>query len=208
MLNRYELKVRITFMDDVLGSWPNKKNIFEEFIASKAPDAKTREQNVEALGVEEVVRQDKTVFPRDRDGNPCLMAYQIKGFLKEACKSIKRLKGVETKSAKMASHIKVIDGNIFVEPDTIPFSHGVASEDCARSLRASTAQGDRIAIANSEVVPVSAQMEFTIVYFDKAHYEPIKEWLDYGVYRGLGQWRNSGKGRFRWEEISNDYVTV
>ena len=24
------------------------------------------------------------------------------------------------------------------------------------------------------------------------------EWLDYGQLRGLGQWRNSGKGRFRY----------
>lgn len=25
------------------------------------------------------------------------------------------------------------------------------------------------------------------------------EWLDYGKLRGLGQWRNSGKGRFTYE---------
>ena len=24
----------------------------------------------------------------------------------------------------------------------------------------------------------------------------VKEWLSYGKLRGLGQWRNSGKGRF------------
>ena len=24
----------------------------------------------------------------------------------------------------------------------------------------------------------------------------VSEWLNYGVWRGLGQWRNSGKGRF------------
>jgi hypothetical protein len=29
----------------------------------------------------------------------------------------------------------------------------------------------------------------------------VKEWLDYGELRGLGQWRNSGKGKFKWEEI-------
>lgn len=31
----------------------------------------------------------------------------------------------------------------------------------------------------------------------------IREWLDYGKLRGIGQWRNSGKGRFEWEEIEN-----
>jgi hypothetical protein len=29
----------------------------------------------------------------------------------------------------------------------------------------------------------------------------IREWLDYGKLRGLGQWRNSGKGRFSWVEL-------
>lgn len=31
--------------------------------------------------------------------------------------------------------------------------------------------------------------------------DAVREWLDYGMLRGLGQWRNSGKGRFTWEEI-------
>ena len=30
----------------------------------------------------------------------------------------------------------------------------------------------------------------------------VREWLDYGAYSGIGQWRNSGKGRFTWEEIA------
>ena len=29
----------------------------------------------------------------------------------------------------------------------------------------------------------------------------VREWLDYGKLRGLGQWRNSGKGRFEWKEV-------
>jgi hypothetical protein len=29
--------------------------------------------------------------------------------------------------------------------------------------------------------------------------ETVKEWLNYGRVRGLGQWRNSGKGKFYWE---------
>ena len=31
----------------------------------------------------------------------------------------------------------------------------------------------------------------------------VREWLDYGMYRGLGQWRNSGKGRMVWEELDD-----
>lgn len=29
----------------------------------------------------------------------------------------------------------------------------------------------------------------------------VREWLDYGALKGMGQWRNSGRGRFVWEEI-------
>lgn len=29
----------------------------------------------------------------------------------------------------------------------------------------------------------------------------FKEWLDYGRFKGMLQWRNSGKGKFEWEEI-------
>ena len=33
--------------------------------------------------------------------------------------------------------------------------------------------------------------------------EYVREWLDYGRLNGIGQWRNSGKGRFVWEELSD-----
>ena len=29
----------------------------------------------------------------------------------------------------------------------------------------------------------------------------VREWLDYGALRGIGQWRNSGMGRIKWEEV-------
>jgi hypothetical protein len=32
----------------------------------------------------------------------------------------------------------------------------------------------------------------------------IREWLDYGELHGLGQWRNSGKGSFVWEELDEN----
>lgn len=47
-----ELKVRLTFLEEVLGTANAEKDIHEKFIASKAPDAPSREQEVEALGVE------------------------------------------------------------------------------------------------------------------------------------------------------------
>ena len=32
----------------------------------------------------------------------------------------------------------------------------------------------------------------------------MRECLDYGIRRGLAQWRNSGKGRYVWEELDDD----
>lgn len=43
--------------------------------------------------------------------------------------------------------------------------------------------------------------EFTVLCLDESHEKVVREWLDYGALRGIGQWRNSGKGRFEWEEI-------
>ncbi len=39
-------------------------------------------------------------------------------------------------------------------------------------------------------------MEFSIIVMSDGLVPAVKEWLSYGKLRGLGQWRNSGKGRF------------
>ena len=36
--------------------------------------------------------------------------------------------------------------------------------------------------------------------------ELVREWMKYGRHKGIGQWRNSGKGRFTFEEISCENV--
>ena len=42
-------------------------------------------------------------------------------------------------------------------------------------------------------------MEITIKMLSDEHEKVVREWLDYGELRGLGQWRNSGKGIFTYE---------
>jgi hypothetical protein len=68
-------------------------------------------------------------------------------------------------------------------------------------LRAQTAQGERIAIAESETIAAGSVLILEIVLLDEGSELLVREWLDYGKLRGLGQWRNSGKGRFSWKEI-------
>ena len=59
-----KIKVKVTFTESVLGTASANPELHAEFIASKAPDAKTREEEVADLGVDEVERKDMTVFPR------------------------------------------------------------------------------------------------------------------------------------------------
>lgn len=193
------LKARLTFIEEILGTASNNPEIHSEYIASKAPDAKSTEEEVEAIGVEEVIEKSMTVFSRNEDGAPILWDYQIKGFFKDAAGCLRRVTG--TKASKIKAFKKEIDGLLFVFPRKIPMNKPSELGTCERPLRASTAQGERIALANSETAPAGTTIEIEIRCLTKDMYDLAKECLDYGILRGIGQWRNSGKGRFTWEEI-------
>ena len=68
--------------------------------------------------------------------------------------------------------------------------------ECQRPLRASTAQGERIALAHSETVPAGTTQEFDVAILKDDLVPVVLEWFAYGEFHGTGQWRNSGKGRF------------
>lgn len=198
-METYSIKTKITFIEGLLGTASNNPEIHREFIASKAPDALKAEEEVAALGAEEVVEKGMTVFPRDKDGNPALFDYQVKGFFKDACGSLRKVPG--SKCSKIKAYKKEIDGLLFVYPRMIPLSMPGELTECQRPLRAQTAMGERIALAHSEEAPAGTAIEITIECLTKDMYELALECLDYGEMRGLGQWRNSGKGRFSYELI-------
>lgn len=196
------MKIRITLTEEMLGTASNVKDIHEKFIAGKAPDAPSREEEINSVGVAEVIAQGKTVFSRE-NGNPILWDYQIKGFFKDACSCLTRVP--DTKSSKLKAFRKVIDGLIFPKPRKLllHLPDGAKIDDCQRPLRAQTPQGERVALADSETVPVGTWFDVDILLLDPKLEDTVKEWLDYGALRGLGQWRNSGKGRFEWKELDN-----
>ena len=105
---------------------------------------------------------------------------------------------------KLAAYKKKIDLLVFVNERKIPFvlPEGTTLSDCQRPLRAQTAQGERISLADSETVPAGSTVEFTIRVLDDSLMKYVIDWLDYGRYNGIGQWRNSGKGRYTWTEIT------
>ncbi len=193
------LKVKLTFTENVLGTLPGDKEVYETYIASKAPDAATISDEIAAVGVDEVLDKGTTVFPRTVDGEPAFCDYHIKGFFKDACGMLSRVKG--TASSDIKAYKKVIDGLVFVSPRMIPIHTDEEIGICERPLRASTAQGERIALARSEEIQAGATCEFTITVLDNKLENQVREWLDYSTLRGIGGWRNSGKGRATWEEI-------
>lgn len=194
-----QLKVKLTFLEELLGTAPNDKEIYGNYIASKAPDAASTADEVAAVGIDEVVEKGTTVFPRTEDGTPIMFDYQVKGFFKDACGMLSRVTTTECK--KIKAYKKVIDGLIFIEPRQIPIYTDKEIDICQRPLRAQTAQGERVALASSEAIASGATMEFTIRTLQDSLVPMIKECLDYGMLRGLGQWRNSGKGKFTYEII-------
>ena len=102
----------------------------------------------------------------------------------------------------MKAYKKAIDGLIFVSPREIPYNlHGLKMGFCERPLRAQTPMGERVSIAKSETVPAGSTIEFEVTCLDTKLEDVVRECFDYGTLRGLGQWRNSGKGRFTWEEL-------
>lgn len=190
------MKIKITFIEPILGTWPADPTVAETYIASKAPDASTITEEIAATSVEEVTEKSMTIFPRGESG-PILYDYQIKGFFKDSCGMLARVKGTE--SSKIKAYKKIIDGLIFPEPRMIPLTVKGDIRTCQRPLRAQTAQGERVSLANSEELPAGTTAEFSVTCLDPAHEKLVIEWLEYGKRRGLGQWRNSGKGRFTYE---------
>lgn len=192
-----EIKVRLTFTEEILGTAAADKEIHKTYIASLAPNAPSKKEEVEAVGVEETIEKAMTVFPRNKDGVPIYWDYQIKGFFKDAAGMLRKVPN--TKSSKIKAYKKEIDGLIFVKERQIPIHFDGEIGNCERPLRGQTPQGERVALANSESIPAGAWIEFTVQCLTDGLAGAVIEWLDYGMLRGLGQWRNSGKGRYLWD---------
>jgi len=135
-----------------------------------------------------------------KHGHPVFWDYMLKGFFKDACGALRVVEGTKSKGVK--AYKKNIDGLIFPAPRKVRFQlpEGGFIGVCERPLRVQTMQGERVALARSETVPEGSTLDFEITYLTEDLWPWIEEMLNYGRLRGLGQWRNSGKGRFSWEE--------
>ena len=191
-------RIKLTFLEPVLGSSPNDEDIYTRFIGDKAPDAPSLKEEIESLGedgADIVAERGTTVFPRDVDGTPIFWSYQIEGFFKGTCGFLRTVPG--TLSSKLKAYKKQIDGRIFVEGDIS------TTNLYQRPLRAQTPQGERVSLACSEKIPEGANCEFNITCLIDDDTKLVEEWLDFGKRNGMGQFRSSGFGRFEWEKVED-----
>lgn len=217
------MKFKWTFLEGVLGTSTADEEIYRNYLAGKAPTLDIVDEEAATIAassesVDEQFGRAMTIFPKLDDGTPFQYDYQVKGYFKDTCGALNRLTGKDpetgkkgkavNESSKMKAFKKEIDGNIFVFPRRIPILFDGELGVCQRPLRASTPQGERVALAASEEIPAGATMEFWVLCMNEGHVKAVMEWMDYGILRGTGQWRNSGKGRFTYELIETRDVNT
>lgn len=196
------MKIRLTLTEEMLGTKAANHDVFADFIASKAPDGDKRKEELDTAEHRE--ESGTTVF-HTQNGATGIWDYQIKGFFKDACGAMNRFdKDARNGLEKLAAYKTKIDGCVFVSPRFIPikFAEGGKIGICERPLRADTAQGPRVSLCRSETVPAGSVIEFDVNILSNDLIPYVTAWFAYGEMRGLGQWRNSGKGRFTTEVVS------
>ena len=210
-----QIRVRLTFISEILGTQPGNQAIHTTYVASKAPDAEKMADEIAAIGAEMVTEKTMTIFPRNAEGDEIFWAYQIRGFFKTSQQTLNRIYE-KKKFPNMTAFKTKIDNLVFVKAvqdrwdgrETgiiIHYPEGVEeSYDCERPLRAETAQGPRVALAHSETCPEGSWIEMDIMTRADDLMKYVPEWLNSGIYYGISQWRNAGKGRFVWEQLDED----
>lgn len=196
-------KYRLIGQTEILGSRTDNA-VYSEFVASKSGiDNGTLEEEEDFISVDE---KGLTVFPQDEETNEIfLFDYQIKGFLKEAFECLKGELNIAAARSKVDKYVFITPRKVFFKRDGEPILD--ADDRCERPLRAKTMQGERVALQASEQIDTPWELEIEIKLLPNngtAKSKPI-DWdaietaLDYGAFRGLGQWRNASYGQFKWE---------
>jgi hypothetical protein len=187
----------LCFKEPLLGCTPKNQDIYKQYIMTRA--ALDDEQIAEEMNsVESMEEKGWTGFHQDEAGI-FLFDYVIKGFLKDACGTLRRAKGTE--SMKLKAYKKVIDGLVFITPRKIRLELPEGGEIgvIERPLRTSGPTGDRVALARSDTCPAGTKITFDLTILGEVSEKLQTEWFDYGALRGLGQWRNAGYGSFTYE---------
>lgn len=211
-------RVTLELTEKMLGTVPKNKEVYTNFIQSKAQDrveppmvpAAITAQEVDTV-VQELEGAGWTGFHQNQNG---LLVYDyfIKGFIKNAANILKSdmgkfcLKKAEGGFANFKSHI---NNYVFVRPREVHIEDDLRTRTflkapdgvLERPLRAMTAQGPRVALVKSDYVSAGRFLAFEIWLADGHPFQHVDEMLGrllaYGELQGLGQWRNGSFGTFR-----------
>lgn len=222
---------RMIFIDSLLATMPLSLEAGKYAIVRQAREAGVSEamimENMDSLrrtveeyaavlmattGVshEEAVKQvqswGKTAFYRNHKNQLCMMAYQLRGGLKEngkwlnanKCTSVCALSGGYKKLISGDVHIYGEDADGYIPIKRLD-GQDLTITDCVRPVVRDNPQfGDSaVALAISEAVPEKSYLDFYVIINNRVEIaDAIKEMLIYGVFNGLGAWRTSGKGRY------------
>lgn len=194
-----DYRIKVVLLTELLGS-QSQGEVASAYMAKRAGFETLPEDEVETIG--DAVSQGTTVFHRDGAGNPLMYDYQLKGFLKNAAQVL---------NGKVTGNVKnlksKVNNTVFVLPRSFRLNlpNGDEMQYCERPLRAMTARGERVALARSEMLPAGTwfQAQLTVLPGEVSR-AVLEDLLDYGYYQGLGQWRNGGYGRFRYELEAED----
>lgn len=150
-----------------------------------------------------------TVFYRDAETNlPCIGDHMIYGFMKAASEALSRarpkknatmLQSHSYTSSIINQHVRCADEFINFDVDVCRTENETINH-LQRPLRGMTPQGPRVTLAKSEVVPAGAKLKFVLNVLEGSPLKEkhLNEIFSYGVFTGLGQWRNSGCGMFNY----------
>lgn len=184
--------LNVNFVEPLLGTQP-QKDVAMDYLQGKA-----RENGIDVADenetLAEIVEKGTTIFHK-LDGKPIYYDYHVKGFLKESGQVQNPLRSVKQLRSK-------IDNFVFVEPRRIELvlPEGGKVDYIERPLRAMTMQGPRVSLARSEMLPAGTRFSCKIVSLGTLITEEIlRDLLDYGQFKGFGQWRNGSYGRFTYE---------
>ncbi len=203
------MEIELTFTEPLLGTLAGDPEVATEFILSKHPEGA---QTDELGTLEDAKEKASTLFSRNSDGCPILWDYQIKGFFKQACLAMimsEFYTKEQLKKFRLTEYMykRTIDLMVFVTPRRLVLDLPKGCDPnhldfIERPLRGQTMRGERISLARSEVCPAGTRIKLVVETENPKLKQFVEQWLDYGTKSGIGQWRNSGMGRFEWKDLT------
>ena len=182
-----KINVKIRFIEKFLGTAPDPE-VYQKYIASLAPEGTDTRDEVETLDA--IEERGTTRFHKDEQGL-FIFNYMIVGFLKEAGNTLKEQLSIKALKSK-------IEQFCFVSPRRISLNKSEPDGVFERPKRVNGLMGPQSTLGRSEYINPGNEIEFSINLLNNKDVKPddIKEILEYGQLKGLGQWRNGGYGAF------------